>query len=224
MLEKARVRWLFFDIGETLVDESKPIRDVMEQFRQAAGRLGYTFTLEKVEQSMLYYYSQLCEHPMREVMENLVPSEADRAEIRLSMKYKKALEEPFPEAESVLKHLTGVYQMGIIANQNAGTVERLKRYGLFKYFSIVCCSAEEGLSKPNPLFFKLALERAKCEAGHAIMIGDRLDNDIIPAKQLGMQTIWVRQGFAREQAITNSLLAPSVIINELYELVDIFRA
>lgn len=29
----------------------------------------------------------------------------------------------------------------------------------------------------------------------AVMIGDRLDNDISPAKRLGMQTIWIRQGF-----------------------------
>ena len=26
------------------------------------------------------------------------------------------------------------------------------------------------------------------------MIGDRLDNDVIPAKRLGMRTIWFRQG------------------------------
>jgi HAD superfamily hydrolase (TIGR01549 family) len=221
MFDKDRVRWLFFDIGETLVDESKPIRDVMEQFKQAADLLGFTFTLENVEQLMLYYYSQLCEHPMREVMEKLVPSEADRAEIRLSMKYKKALEEPFPEAEGVLKYLAGSYKLGIIANQNAGTVERLERYGLYKYFTIICSSAEEGLSKPDPMFFKLALERAKCEGGHAVMIGDRLDNDVIPAKQLGMQTIWVRQGFARDQVSTHPLLAPNVIINELNELMNI---
>lgn len=27
------------------------------------------------------------------------------------------------------------------------------------------------------------------------MIGDRIDNDIVPAKALGMKTIWIRQGF-----------------------------
>jgi len=222
MLDKERVRWLFFDIGETLVDESKPIRDVMEQFKQAAGLIGYTFSLENVEQLMLYYYSQLCEHPMREVMTKLVPSEADRVEIRLSMKYQKALEEPFPEAEHVLKHLAESYQLGIIANQNAGTVERLERYGLLNYFSIICSSAEEGLSKPDPAFFELALGRANCEAAHAVMIGDRLDNDVMPAKQLGMQTVWIRQGFARDQASSSALLAPDSIINELKELLHIF--
>jgi HAD superfamily hydrolase (TIGR01549 family) len=223
MFDKARVRWIFFDIGETLVDESKPIRDVMEQFIQAANPLGYTLHLQEVEQTMLHYHSQLCEHPMREVMGKLVPSEKDRAEIRHSMKYKKDLEEPFPEAGEVLKQLTGLYQLGIIANQNAGTVERLKRYGLLEYFSLVCSSAEEGLIKPDPRFFELALERAKCDPQHAVMIGDRLDNDIIPAKRLGMQTIWIKQGFAREQKNNDPLTAPDAVINRLGELANIFR-
>jgi HAD superfamily hydrolase (TIGR01549 family) len=223
MLDKTKIRWIFFDIGETLVDESKPIRDIMEQFVQAASQLGYIFSLDEVEQMLLKYHSQLCENPMREVMGELVPSEKDRAEIRLSMKYKKDLEQPFAEAEGVLEKLAGLFQMGIIANQNAGTLERLERYGLLKYFPLVCSSAEDGLAKPDLRFFELALKRAGCEAEHAVMIGDRLDNDIMPARRLGMQTIWIRQGFARNQASTNPLLAPNVIINELDELINIFK-
>lgn len=29
------------------------------------------------------------------------------------------------------------------------------------------------------------------------MIGDRIDNDIVPAKQMGMKTIWGKQGFGK---------------------------
>ncbi|MFQ8961778.1 HAD-IA family hydrolase [Sellimonas intestinalis] len=39
--------------------------------------------------------------------------------------------------------------------------------------------------KPNPKIFEIALQRAKCEANKAIMIGDRIDNDIMPAKKNG---------------------------------------
>ena len=35
------------------------------------------------------------------------------------------------------------------------------------------------------------------------MIGDRIDNDIVPAKQLGVKTIWVKQGFGRLWNITD---------------------
>ena len=31
------------------------------------------------------------------------------------------------------------------------------------------------------------------------MVGDRLDNDIIPAKAIGMKTVWVKNGLAQNQ-------------------------
>lgn len=52
-----------------------------------------------------------------------------------------------------------------------------------KHIDLVIASAEEGVSKPNPKIFEIALQRAQCEANKAIMIGDRIDNDIVPAKK-----------------------------------------
>lgn len=57
--------------------------------------------------------------------------------------------------------------------------------------------AEEGISKPDLRIFQLALEKAQCNSEEVIMIGDRIDNDIIPAKKIGMYTIWVKQGMGR---------------------------
>ena len=45
--------------------------------------------------------------------------------------------------------------------------------------------------------FKIALERAACKSNNAIMIGDRIDNDIIPANEIGMKTVWVKQGYGK---------------------------
>lgn len=64
-----------------------------------------------------------------------------------------------------------------------------------KYIKLVVASAEEGVAKPDSEIFLRALKRAECLPGNAVMIGDRIDNDIEPANRLGMKTIWVRQGF-----------------------------
>ena len=37
---------------------------------------------------------------------------------------------------------------------------------------------------------------ADCRPENAVMVGDRLDNDIRPAKELGMKTIRIRKGIA----------------------------
>ena len=75
--------------------------------------------------------------------------------------------------------------------------------GIAKYIRLSISSAEEGVAKPDSAIFRLALERASCFAENAVMIGDRLDNDIIPAKHLGMHTIWVKQGLGGMANIKN---------------------
>jgi FMN phosphatase YigB (HAD superfamily) len=50
-------------------------------------------------------------------------------------------------------------------------------------------SDEMGLAKPDPRFFQFLLEQASVPAEEALMIGDRTDYDIGPAKRLGMKTI-----------------------------------
>ena len=53
------------------------------------------------------------------------------------------------------------------------------------------------------------------------MIGDRIDNDIIPAKSLGMHTIWVKQGFGRYWNITKEIERADCAVDSLTELFDI---
>jgi ribonucleotide monophosphatase NagD (HAD superfamily) len=53
------------------------------------------------------------------------------------------------------------------------------------------------------------------------MIGDRLDNDIVPAKGFGMKTIWVRQGFAKFQSVKNENEKPNYVVENIGEIINI---
>ena len=53
------------------------------------------------------------------------------------------------------------------------------------------------------------------------MVGDRLENDIAPARQLGMKTIWVRQGFAKYQSVEKEYEKPDYIIENIGEIVKV---
>lgn len=111
------------------------------------------------------------------------------------VRWLKELEKLYPESKEVLQALHGRYKLGIIANQSAGTEERLVQFGIRDYFDVVVASAEAGVAKPNKRIFELALSQAGCSAREACMVGDRLDNDITPAAEMGMSTVWVRQGW-----------------------------
>lgn len=76
--------------------------------------------------------------------------------------------------------------------------------------------------KPDKRLFEIALEKAKCSAQEAVMIGDRLDNDIAPAKALGMRTLWIQQGFGALQHPLSPADTPDYTIGSLRDLADLF--
>lgn len=66
-----------------------------------------------------------------------------------------------------------------------------------------------------------ALERSNCKPNNAVMIGDRIDNDIIPAKLLGMHTIWIKQGFRQYWNITQEVEKADCVVYSLMEICNI---
>ncbi|MGF9697691.1 HAD family hydrolase [Paenibacillus sp. MABNR03] len=193
------LKWLFFDVGDTLVDEWEPVDDIIGQFVREACSLGYPVKIEMVREIFASCYRKYEQWPMKVAIRTLISDERHREQIQEKLKFRKELEKPFAAADAVLKELSRHYRIGIIANQSPGTAERLESYGLRRYVDVLACSAEEGVSKPDPELYAVALKQAGCEPGEAVMIGDRIDNDIIPAKKLGMRTIRILQGYGRFQ-------------------------
>ena len=83
-------------------------------------------------------------------------------------------------------------------------------WGFSKFISLCLPSAELGLSKPDLAIFELAMERSDCEPEHAVMVGDRIDNDITPAKSLGWKTIRIKQGLSQGQVPMNAEQVPDI--------------
>ena len=182
------IKWLFFDIGSTLIDESTCYARRFLETTEGTNVSLQTFR-EKVIQLAAVSYD-----PYKEAVRLLGLQKS---------KWHSALEKPYPYASFVLQTLSKSYRLGILANQPAGAKQRLDAWNIGQYFDLILASAEEGLAKPDPAFFQLALQRAGCLPHEAVMVGDRLDNDILPAKKCGMKTIWVRQGFAELKAASD---------------------
>ncbi|WP_155833308.1 HAD family hydrolase [Butyrivibrio sp. WCD3002] len=131
-------------------------------------------------------------------------------------------EELFPESYECLELLSKKYKIGIIANQLPGTATRLEKHGVLKFIDLVIASAEEGLEKPDRRIFELALSRANCKPENAVMIGDRVDNDIIPAKKMGMKTVRVKQGMWKYWEVSNEDEQADYEVDDLSEVLALF--
>lgn len=175
------IKWIFFDLGSTLIDETDCIEfRVAETLKQAGAP-----SKEEFYRQMEYFSSV-----------NMLPYKDTVKKFGLEkVRWLKELEKLYPESKEVLQALHGRYKLGIIANQSAGTEERLVQFGIRDYFDVVVASAEAGVAKPDKRIFELALSQAGCSAREACMVGDMLDNDIVPAAEMGMSTVWVRQGW-----------------------------
>ncbi len=131
-------------------------------------------------------------------------------------------EELYPDTAKCLQSLEKKYKLGIIANQIPGAEKRLEDMGIRQFFDAIVASAEEGVAKPDPRIFRIALDRTGCTPEQAVMIGDRIDNDIVPAKQLGMKTVWIKQGVGQYWNIQGDCETPEFEVNSLSELLSIF--
>ncbi|HTP85615.1 MAG TPA: HAD-IA family hydrolase [Bryobacteraceae bacterium] len=60
-------------------------------------------------------------------------------------------------------------------------------------------SFRTGLMKPDAAFFRLAMNTLGVQASDAVVVGDTYDNDILPAIELGMRTVWVLHRPAKER-------------------------
>lgn len=204
MLEN--IKWVFFDVGSTLVDETYAYENRMKSIAKAAN-----VTYESVYEKAMEFYRQNKKGDL-EVLK-LLNVEKPKWCFEAEILYK--------DTEECLKALSSKYKIGVIANQSPGTAGRLKEHGILKYIDLVIASAEEGIAKPDQRIFKLALNRAGCSPEQSVMIGDRIDNDIVPANQLGMNTIWIRQGYGKYWNITKSEEKADYIVDRLTEICDI---
>ena len=136
-------------------------------------------------------------------------------------KWHKESEILYGDAPKCLEILNSRYKIGIIANQSFGTKKRLEQHGVLQYIDLVIASAEEGVAKPDKKIFEIALERSNCKPNNAVMIGDRIDNDIIPAKLLGMHTIWIKQGFGQYWNITQEVEKADYVVHSLMDICNI---
>jgi FMN phosphatase YigB (HAD superfamily) len=81
-----------------------------------------------------------------------------------------------------------------------------------------------GSRKTGPGIFQLALSLSGCGPEKAVMIGDRLDNDIRPARLLGWKTIRIAQGLARFQSPRDGLDEADITLANLKGLVPLFMS
>lgn len=205
-----RSPFIFFDLGQTLVDEWDFIAHFDQKFLELLNGFGaridqrnYRAVRDSIIRDRKIGHGSVTELII-EVCKMLSPPGYEKVVVaRLEpqiIQGRRDLFRFFNDAQPTLQALSKHCEMGLIANQSEDIHELLEKSGLRRFFKVQTISSSVKLKKPDPRIFEFALEQAGRHAQDCIMVGDRLDTDICPANMLGMITI----------RTTNSLFALQV--------------
>jgi HAD superfamily hydrolase (TIGR01509 family) len=164
------VKAVFFDVGETLVDETRD----WERRADRAGVPRFTFL------GVLGALAGRGEHHRRvfEIL-GVEPVAFDGY----------GVEDLYPDAVSCLRELRRRgYLLGVAGN--APRVESMLR----ELVDVVGSSDRWGVEKPATAFFARVVQSAGCDPGEIAYVGDRVDNDVEPAVAAGMVAVHIRRG------------------------------
>jgi HAD superfamily hydrolase (TIGR01549 family) len=126
----------------------------------------------------------------------------------------------YPDALPALDALRDAgFRVAIVANQPASRADELTALGIDA--EVLAMSESMGVAKPAPAFFARTLElMGDPDPASVAYVGDRVDNDVLPAIAAGMRAIWIRRGpWGVIQHLPDGV-SPSLVVGSLAELVE----
>lgn len=168
---------IFFDVGETLVDEERYWREVAARAGVGPHVLWAALgvTIERGEE-----HAELWRHlgiGRPKAWDEIVYERRDL----------------YPDALACLQTLRerGLF-VGIAGNQTI----TLEQWALDEALpaDVIASSASWGVRKPDRRFFERVIEVAACDPAEIAYAGDRVDNDVAPARAAGLVAVHVRRG------------------------------
>jgi HAD superfamily hydrolase (TIGR01509 family) len=183
---------VFFDVGNVLIDDDPFLAEIFRRIHQAIPSDSPKFQVNRflgdVERALRVHGHQ--------AVDRIGYRFHGRGWLKLRKKIHDEVEQQWwhlvhaiPGSLPVLDQLHKRYRLGLIANQPPQVMDCLGDLGLLPLFDVVLLDSDYHVAKPDPTLYRLAMEQARIDPEDGAMVGDRLDNDIIPARRLGMRAI-----------------------------------
>jgi putative hydrolase of the HAD superfamily len=203
------VRAIFFDAGETLV---YPYPSFAELFSEVLRREGQVVEPAAVQETVSVYSKRFSEAAQTGAPHHLWSTSRERSrkfwlevygnfltdvgvpdtESELADRLFGAFSDPdnyrlHPDALPTLErlHARG-YALGVISNFEEWLERLLESLGVTKYFPVRVISGIEGVEKPDPAIFRIALDRAGVSPQESVYVGDHPYFDVDSARRAGL--------------------------------------
>jgi FMN phosphatase YigB (HAD superfamily) len=132
--------------------------------------------------------------PLRKVLDDAGAAGRHRMVEAVTNSFVRETSNGLARSRDVVGALKGRFRMGIVSNFYGNLDRILEEAKIDRFFAAVADSSRIGIFKPDAGIFETALKKIQCAPESAAMIGDSLSKDCVPARTLGMRTIWLRTG------------------------------
>lgn len=218
---------VFFDAGGVLLDETEHeqlhagiIVEILEKIQSGYTKEEYW---NDVTRAVHLYVPNIYNYILwRNIGEEKKYKSALR-EMEKEWKERKTKIKLMESVEKVIPLIAENYRIGILGQYNRELKDELEKENLLQYFTYQNTQEEFSITKPNTRYFELILRKAGVEAKNSIMVGDRIDKDIIPAKMIGMKTIRIRTGIHKDQEPRQYEEIPDYEIDAIVGLLEILK-
>lgn len=228
-MDFSRFRVITLDCYGTLIDWETGILSALRQVLSAHGS-------KLSDPEILRVYSELEPEaqagefrPYREILSSVVRGFGTRLGFMATEQEQQSLPnslsawKPFPDMVSALRRLQTQFKLGILSNVDddlfAATAPRLEIN-----FDYVITAGQARAYKPSRQIFEMAQHRMTVRPGQWLHAGQSIYHDIIPAKALGISTVWVNRPSIRPGAGAAKAAAaaePDVEVGSLSALADL---
>lgn len=215
---------VLFDVGYTLLDESARLFAALNWL---ASQEEPQLRNRSAEQLRDHYHAA-CTAPQPaapslfvQMMTSLGLTVEQARAVRQRMCWDGVPLTPYPDTLAALRQLRDAgLRLGVLANQPESAADDLQRNDVLPLMDDVWLSDAVGLMKPDPAFFQLALDAWQLPPNQIAYVGDRPDNDVRPARALGLYTVLLKAGPHADQPPRDESETPDFIAHSLTDVAD----
>lgn len=201
-MDFAHISALTFDCYGTLINWESGIFSALRPILAAHSKQLSDIQILEIYSELEPRYQEGEFRPYREVLQRVVrgfgerlgftPSEAEARSLPESLPEWK----PFPDSVAALRKLKSRFQLAIISNTDDDLFAASARH-LQVAFDYVITAQQARAYKPSLTIFRLALERIGLPPQQVLHVGQSVYHDVLPAKSLGLATVWVKRASPR---------------------------
>lgn len=195
---------IFLDAGDTLIAHRRPLRILLQDFfierNEIVNRNRIADALDLV--NARYRSIMGCVRTVdderrmwlevaRDLLDVLLPRRRDLY-VELGRWFAESwkLLKVFRDVRPALRQLrSNGYRLAVVSNWEPSLEEILDHLGLRFHFTAVVTSSVEGIWKPDPGLYAIALERCGIAPHQAVSVGDDIERDLAAARRLGISGV-----------------------------------